>query len=154
MGEKNNEESSTTRDPKMDQNPFLLNRHSHISPLILSPNSSRNRRRRTPIRLLIRRPIAVVAHLANLLRASQRLRFSPLAHRYPDRFHYSLRHHILHRRGGYAAAMEAAMFVSSLVLAIGHVVVAYRTSCRERRKLLVYKIDVEAVSLRMQEWIS
>ncbi|KAK6122047.1 hypothetical protein DH2020_044218 [Rehmannia glutinosa] len=51
-----------------------------------------------------------------------------------------------HRRGGYAAAMEAAMFVSSLVLAIGHVVVAYRTSCRERRKLLVYKIDVEAVS--------
>ncbi|KAK6135805.1 hypothetical protein DH2020_030500 [Rehmannia glutinosa] len=48
-----------------------------------------------------------------------------------------------HRRGG---AMEAALFVSSVVLAIGHVVVAYRTSCRERRKLLVYKIDIEAVS--------
>ncbi|KAK4436519.1 hypothetical protein Salat_0815600 [Sesamum alatum] len=42
-------------------------------------------------------------------------------------------------------AMEVAMFVSSVGLAIGHVVVAYRTSCRERRKLLVYKIDVEAV---------
>ncbi|KAL2248909.1 UNVERIFIED_CONTAM: hypothetical protein Sindi_2364600 [Sesamum indicum] len=47
-------------------------------------------------------------------------------------------------RGGYVKAMEVAMFVSSLGLAIGHVAVAYRTSCRERRKLLVYKIDVEA----------
>ncbi|KAL3630579.1 hypothetical protein CASFOL_023563 [Castilleja foliolosa] len=46
---------------------------------------------------------------------------------------------------GYVRAMVAAMFVSSLGLAIGHVVVAYRTSCRERRKLLVYKIDIEAV---------
>ncbi|XP_077247414.1 uncharacterized protein LOC143887195 [Tasmannia lanceolata] len=42
-------------------------------------------------------------------------------------------------------AMEA-MFFCSLVLAVGHVVVAYRTSCRERRKLLVYRIDLEAVS--------
>ncbi|ONI01813.1 hypothetical protein PRUPE_6G160600 [Prunus persica] len=33
----------------------------------------------------------------------------------------------------------------SLVLAVGHIVVAYRTSCRERRKLWVYKIDIEAV---------
>lgn len=49
-------------------------------------------------------------------------------------------------KGGYARAMEAALFVSSLALAIGHVAVAYRTSCRERRKLLVYKIDIEAVS--------
>ncbi|CAA0836610.1 Alpha/beta hydrolase related protein [Striga hermonthica] len=47
---------------------------------------------------------------------------------------------------GYVRAMVAAMFVSSLGLAVGHVVVAYRTSCRERRKLLVYKIDIEAVS--------
>lgn len=47
---------------------------------------------------------------------------------------------------GYAGAMEVALFVSSWVLAIAHVVVAYRTSCRERRKLLVYKIDIEAVS--------
>lgn len=38
-----------------------------------------------------------------------------------------------------------AMFLSSLVLAVGHIVVAYRTSCRERRKLLVYRIDLEAV---------
>ncbi|KZV37958.1 hypothetical protein F511_05441 [Dorcoceras hygrometricum] len=46
--------------------------------------------------------------------------------------------------GGGGGAVEAALFVCSLVLAIGHVVVAYRTSCRERRKLLVYKIDIEA----------
>ncbi|BBH09756.1 alpha/beta-Hydrolases superfamily protein [Prunus dulcis] len=32
-----------------------------------------------------------------------------------------------------------------MVLAVGHIVVAYRTSCRERRKLWVYKIDIEAV---------
>lgn len=49
-------------------------------------------------------------------------------------------------RGGNGGAMEVALFVSSLVLGVGHVVVAYRTSCRERRKLLIYKIDIEAVS--------
>ncbi|KAA8539583.1 hypothetical protein F0562_026275 [Nyssa sinensis] len=47
---------------------------------------------------------------------------------------------------GYGRAMEVLLFICSLVMAIGHVVVAYRTSCRERRKLLVYKIDIEAVS--------
>ncbi|XP_051122842.1 uncharacterized protein LOC127245808 [Andrographis paniculata] len=47
---------------------------------------------------------------------------------------------------GVIKAMEAAMFASSLGFAIGHVAVAYRTSCKERRKLLVYKIDIEAVS--------
>ncbi|CAI9091696.1 OLC1v1026786C1 [Oldenlandia corymbosa var. corymbosa] len=49
-------------------------------------------------------------------------------------------------RGEYVGGMEVALFACSLGLAIGHIVVAYRTSCRERRKLLVYKIDVEAVS--------
>ncbi|KAJ4839761.1 hypothetical protein Tsubulata_022245 [Turnera subulata] len=49
-------------------------------------------------------------------------------------------------RGDHARAMEIALFICSLLLAIGHIVVAYRTSCRERRKLLVYKIDIEAVS--------
>lgn len=43
-------------------------------------------------------------------------------------------------------ATEVALFACSPALAIGHIVVAYRTSCRERRKLLVYKIDIEAVS--------
>ncbi|KAG0497065.1 hypothetical protein HPP92_001756 [Vanilla planifolia] len=38
------------------------------------------------------------------------------------------------------------LLLSSLALAVGHVVAAYRTSCRERRRLLVYKIDIEAVS--------
>ena len=48
-------------------------------------------------------------------------------------------------RGRYIRATEIALFLCSLALAIGHIVVAYRTSCRERRKLLVYKIDIEAV---------
>ncbi|XP_027336708.1 uncharacterized protein LOC113850379 [Abrus precatorius] len=47
---------------------------------------------------------------------------------------------------GYVPATEIALFVCSCALAVGHIVVAYRTSCRERRKLLVYKIDIEAIS--------
>ncbi|KAG0503020.1 hypothetical protein HPP92_003092 [Vanilla planifolia] len=41
-----------------------------------------------------------------------------------------------------------ALFLSSLALGLAHVAAAYRTSCRERRKLLVYKIDIEAVCVR------
>lgn len=41
-----------------------------------------------------------------------------------------------------------AMLLCSLGLAMAHVIVAYRTNCRERRKLLVYKIDIEAVKLK------
>uniref|UniRef100_A0A1D1XEA1 Epoxide hydrolase 2 n=1 Tax=Anthurium amnicola TaxID=1678845 RepID=A0A1D1XEA1_9ARAE len=37
------------------------------------------------------------------------------------------------------------LFLFSLVLALGHVMVAYRTSCRARRKLLFHRIDQEAV---------
>ncbi|KAI3906612.1 hypothetical protein MKW98_009520, partial [Papaver atlanticum] len=48
--------------------------------------------------------------------------------------------------GGDGHYIRAALIMSSIVLAIGHIVVAYRTSCRERRKLLLYKIDIEAVS--------
>ncbi|KAG8480029.1 hypothetical protein CXB51_025145 [Gossypium anomalum] len=44
------------------------------------------------------------------------------------------------------SAMDAALFICSLGFAIAHMIVAYRTSCRERRKLLVYKIDIEAIS--------
>ncbi|KAF8102002.1 hypothetical protein N665_0201s0294 [Sinapis alba] len=49
-------------------------------------------------------------------------------------------------RGGSFRTEEVALFVCSSVLAIGHIVVAYRTICRERRKLLVFKIDIESVS--------
>ncbi|KAK7311244.1 hypothetical protein RJT34_09257 [Clitoria ternatea] len=49
-------------------------------------------------------------------------------------------------RSGYVGATGIALFVWSCALAVGHIVVAYRTSCRERRKLLVYKIDIEAIS--------
>ncbi|MBA0723643.1 hypothetical protein Golax_004210, partial [Gossypium laxum] len=48
------------------------------------------------------------------------------------------------KEGTYVTATETALFISSLALAIAHMIVAYRTSCRERRKLLVYKIDIEA----------
>lgn len=58
------------------------------------------------------------------------------------------------------------LFLSSVVFALGHIVVAYRTSCRARRKLLFHRVDPEAVSLHasvlifsdviaiciMQEW--
>lgn len=52
-------------------------------------------------------------------------------------------------RGGYGRALEMTLFMSSWLLAIGHIVVAYKISCRERRKLLVYKIDIEAVSVSL-----
>ncbi|KAK4761085.1 hypothetical protein SAY87_005978 [Trapa incisa] len=38
------------------------------------------------------------------------------------------------------------LFLSSVVFALGHIVVAYRTSCRARRKLMFYRMDPEAVS--------
>ncbi|XP_027344805.1 uncharacterized protein LOC113857205 isoform X2 [Abrus precatorius] len=37
------------------------------------------------------------------------------------------------------------LFLSSVVFALGHTVVAYRTSCRARRKLLFHRADPEAV---------
>ncbi|CAN4086761.1 unnamed protein product [Withania somnifera] len=37
------------------------------------------------------------------------------------------------------------LFLSSIIFAVGHIVVAYRTSCRARRKLLFHRIDPEAV---------
>uniref|UniRef100_A0ACD5U4J0 Uncharacterized protein n=1 Tax=Avena sativa TaxID=4498 RepID=A0ACD5U4J0_AVESA len=40
------------------------------------------------------------------------------------------------------------MLLLSLSLAAAHLAAAYRTSCRERRRLLVYRIDVEAVRLK------
>ncbi|VAH18229.1 unnamed protein product [Triticum turgidum subsp. durum] len=46
---------------------------------------------------------------------------------------------------GKGAAGPEPMLLLSLSLAAAHLAVAYRTSCRERRRLLVYRIDVEAV---------
>ncbi|KAK9266301.1 hypothetical protein L1049_001823 [Liquidambar formosana] len=37
------------------------------------------------------------------------------------------------------------LFLSSVVFALGHTVVAYRTSCRARRKLFLHRVDPEAV---------
>ncbi|KAL0452737.1 UNVERIFIED_CONTAM: hypothetical protein Slati_1251800 [Sesamum latifolium] len=174
----------------MDQNPLLLDHNDHIPTLILSPHSSRHRRRPPPRRLSLRLPLpssltlhTVSSHLKNydfryslidiplvsIVRSAiilcvysfcdgprlsrgpylavatvcavASLVFVSLKASYV--FIVNSNSHDM-MRGGYVRAMEAAMFVSSLGLAIGHVAVAYRTSCRERRKLLVYKIDVEA----------
>ncbi|RCV44054.1 hypothetical protein SEVIR_9G347800v4 [Setaria viridis] len=47
------------------------------------------------------------------------------------------------------AAGPEAMILLSLALAAAHLAAAYRTSCRERRRMLVYRIDVEgAVRLK------
>ncbi|KAG1354663.1 putative membrane protein ycf1 [Cocos nucifera] len=51
------------------------------------------------------------------------------------------------------AAMEG-LLMSSVALAMAHIVVAYRTVCRERRKLLVYRIDVEAVATGKNDFLS
>ncbi|KAG5537609.1 hypothetical protein RHGRI_024902 [Rhododendron griersonianum] len=40
------------------------------------------------------------------------------------------------------------LFLSSVVFALGHTVVAYRTSCRARRKFLFHRVDPEAVRLQ------
>ncbi|KAL3837747.1 hypothetical protein ACJIZ3_022338 [Penstemon smallii] len=144
----------------MDQNSLLLNRHVNISSPILHPNSSNHRRRPPPLRPLIRLPSAVVYHhspnrvysfcdgpklsrgpylgIATVCSVAS-LVFVSLKASYVFMSSNSY-------GGGYVKATEMALFLSSLGLAIGHVVVAYRTSCRERRKLLVYKIDIEAVS--------
>nr|GMD57641.1 Regulatory protein [Ipomoea batatas] len=42
--------------------------------------------------------------------------------------------------------VDVALFTCSFFMAIAHIVMAYRISCRERRKLLVFKIDIETVS--------
>ncbi|RLN18773.1 uncharacterized protein C2845_PM02G21450 [Panicum miliaceum] len=47
------------------------------------------------------------------------------------------------------ASGPEAMLLLSLALAAAHIAAAYRTSCRERRRMLVYRIDVEgAVRLK------
>ncbi|KAJ1296468.1 hypothetical protein BS78_01G303000 [Paspalum vaginatum] len=54
---------------------------------------------------------------------------------------------VLPRRAGAAAQAgeggPEAMLLLSLALAAAHLAAAYRTSCRERRRMLVYRIDVE-----------
>ncbi|XP_076917698.1 uncharacterized protein LOC143577857 [Bidens hawaiensis] len=37
------------------------------------------------------------------------------------------------------------LFLSSVVFALGHIVIAYRASCRARRKLMLHRIDPESV---------
>nr|GMD59098.1 Regulatory protein [Ipomoea batatas] len=41
--------------------------------------------------------------------------------------------------------VDIALFTCSFLMAIAHIVMAYRISCRERKKLLLFKIDIETV---------
>ncbi|KAK7349151.1 hypothetical protein VNO77_06293 [Canavalia gladiata] len=54
----------------------------------------------------------------------------------------SLRRQRLHLKKSWGMPV---LFLSSVVFALGHTVVAYRTSCRARRKLLFHRVDPEAV---------
>ena len=54
------------------------------------------------------------------------------------------RHHRLHLKKSWGMPV---LFLSSVVFALGHTVVAYVTSCRARRKILYHRVDPEAVSL-------
>lgn len=54
----------------------------------------------------------------------------------------SMASHKLHLKRSWGMPV---LFLSSLVFALGHVVVAYRTSCRARRRLLFHRLDPEAV---------
>ncbi|CAF2083328.1 BnaA06g10200D [Brassica napus] len=54
------------------------------------------------------------------------------------------RHHRLHLKKSWGMPV---LFLSSVVFALGHTVVAYVTSCRARRKILYHRVDPEAVLL-------
>ncbi|MBA0569959.1 hypothetical protein Golob_003653 [Gossypium lobatum] len=58
---------------------------------------------------------------------------------------YSLTSQRLHWKKSWGMPV---LFLSSVVFALGHTVIAYRTSCRARRKLLFHRVDPEAVSFR------
>lgn len=59
-----------------------------------------------------------------------------------DEASYSLSRQRLHLKKSWGMPV---LFLSSLVFALGHTVVAYRASCRARRKLLLHRVDPEAV---------
>lgn len=58
-------------------------------------------------------------------------------------FSPSRHHHRLHLKKSWGMPV---LFLSSVVFALGHTVVAYVTSCRARRKILYHRVDPEAVS--------
>ncbi|XP_031387626.1 uncharacterized protein LOC116200837 isoform X2 [Punica granatum] len=55
---------------------------------------------------------------------------------------YSISRQRLHLKKSWGMPV---LFLSSVVFALGHTVIAYRTSCRARRKLLIHRMDPEAV---------
>ena len=57
---------------------------------------------------------------------------------------HSISRHILHLKKSWGMPV---MFLSSVVLALGHMVIAYRICCKARRKLLFHRVDPEMVGL-------
>ncbi|KAK9690334.1 hypothetical protein RND81_09G120600 [Saponaria officinalis] len=55
---------------------------------------------------------------------------------------HSLSRRILHLKKSWGMPV---LFLSSVVFALGHMVIAYRTSCKARRKLLFHRVDPETV---------
>ncbi|CAO2815318.1 unnamed protein product [Amaranthus hypochondriacus] len=55
---------------------------------------------------------------------------------------HSISRHVLHLKKSWGMPV---MFLSSVVLALGHMVIAYRISCKARRKLLFHRVDPEMV---------
>lgn len=54
-----------------------------------------------------------------------------------------------HQHGVWQVMGMQVMLFCSLVLALGHIAAAYRTRSKERKKLLFYRIDPEAVCLSL-----
>jgi len=59
---------------------------------------------------------------------------------------HSLSRRVLHMKKSWGMPV---LFLSSVVFALGHMVIAYRTSCKARRKLLFHRVDPETVGLQM-----
>ncbi|XP_074312601.1 uncharacterized protein LOC141648053 [Silene latifolia] len=55
---------------------------------------------------------------------------------------HSLARRILHLKKSWGMPV---LFLSSVVFALGHMVIAYRTSCKARRKVLFHRVDPETV---------
>lgn len=55
---------------------------------------------------------------------------------------HSISRRILHLKKSWGMPV---LFLSSIVFALGHMVIAYRISCKARRKLLFHRVDPETV---------
>lgn len=62
---------------------------------------------------------------------------------------HSISRRILHLKKSWGMPV---LFLSSVVFALGHMVIAYRTSCKARRKLLFHRAESETVGYPLQKF--